>query len=96
MPGDLPEETGYTFWMPHLYQLYSYYEQECFLFPPAVRSRPDGRDIVIDLGENVLTVYSLPRRQLLAKVFEAFAITATPSSAGLVTDRLIRQMGGLP
>jgi hypothetical protein len=92
--GDLPEETGYTFWTPHLHQLQDYYGRECYFLSRAVRSQPGGLDIVSDIRRDALTLYALPRRQLIASVFDAFGIKATPSRAGLLADRLIRQMGG--
>jgi hypothetical protein len=59
-----------------------------------VRSQPGGLNIVSDIKRDALTLSALPRRRLIAEVFKAFGIKATPSNAGLLADRLIRQMGG--
>jgi hypothetical protein len=51
--------------------------------------------VIVHSSASDLTLRALPTTELAAKLFERFGMIAKPSQAGLVTTRLIAQMGGL-
>jgi len=80
---------------PYFPKLNEYYGREAYFEYNAVRSEREGIGIVTHVTRSDLTVHALDVRVLVNKIFEACGMAAKPSPAGLVTARLIAQMGGL-
>ena len=80
---------------PFFPKLNEYYGREAFFEFDAVRSQPDGLGICVDITNTSLTIHALDVRTLVTKVFGMCGIGARPSNAGLISLRLIQQMGGL-
>ena len=80
---------------PFIPQLNEYYGRTAYFRGSAARSDPGGLGIILNVTEEQLTLRTLPFPELISKIFEVHDIKAKPSSAGLVTNRLIAQMGDL-
>lgn len=80
---------------PFIPQLNEYYGRNAYFPYNAARVEHGGLGIVLNATSEQLTLTALPFTQVLAKAFEIFGIAAKPSPAGLVSARLIAQMGGL-
>lgn len=80
---------------PFIPQLNEYYGRNAYFLYNAARAEHGGLGIVLNATSEQLTLTALPFTQVLAKAFEIFGIAAKPSPAGLVSARLIAQMGGL-
>ena len=88
-----------TFFPPYLPDLNEYYARQMFYHYARVRTEPPSIwhsvSLLIDSYQTTVTLRALPAEQLITKLFERFGITAKPSHPGLVTSRLIAQMGGI-
>jgi hypothetical protein len=88
-----------TFFPPYVPELNEYYGRELHFHYAQVRAEP--RDIwnrvsvLVRTSDADVTLRALPHSELCAKLFGRFGIRATASDAGLVTNRLIGQMGGV-
>ncbi|MFH0801507.1 MAG: hypothetical protein V2A78_03850 [bacterium] len=80
---------------PFIPELNEYYGRECYFHWNAARAEVDGLGIIIDITQTDLTLRALENRSLIAKIFEVFGMKAEPSQPGLISARLIQQMGGL-
>ena len=80
---------------PCIPQLNEYYGRNAYFLYNAARAEHGSLSIVQNVTSEQLTLTALPFTQLLARVFDTFGIAAKPSPAGLVSARLIDQMGGL-
>ena len=88
-----------TFFPPYVPELNEYYGRELFYHYAQVRAEPPEIWRVVSLivhnSQYDVTLRALPANELTVKLFERFDITAKPSHPGLVTSRLIAQMGGV-
>jgi hypothetical protein len=80
---------------PFIPQLNEYYGRNAYFLYNRARAERGSLGIIQEVTSEQLTLRALPYAQLLGKMFEIFGITAKPSPAGLVSARLIDQMGGL-
>ena len=88
-----------TFFPPFLPELNQYYGHE--LFYDYANARTDygivggAISLLITISDSDITLRSLPALELVKRLFESFGVLAKPSQPGLVTSRLISQMGGI-
>jgi hypothetical protein len=87
--------TEFTFALPYVPELNEYYGREFHYNYAHVRSEPNSTGLVVDAGDDHVTVSALPCIDVVQKLFEQAGIQARPSQAGRIARRLIRQMGGL-
>ena len=86
-----------TFFPPFLPELNEYYGRE--LFSDYARARADygivggAISLLIRTNDSDITLRSLPALELVTRLFARFGVLAKPSQPGLVTSRLISQMG---
>lgn len=80
---------------PFIPQLNEYYGRNAYFLYNRARAERGSLGIIEEATSEQLTLRALPFVQVLAKFFGAFGITAKSSPAGLVSARLIGQMGGL-
>jgi hypothetical protein len=80
---------------PFIPQLNEYYGRDAYFIYNRARAERGSLGIIQEVTSEQLTLRALPFAQVLGKMFEVFGITAKPSPAGLVSARLIDQMGGL-
>jgi hypothetical protein len=80
---------------PFVPQLNAYYGRTAYFRGSAARSEPGGLGIIINVTDEQLTLHALPFPELVSNIFETYGIKAKLSPAGLVTTRLLAQMGGL-
>lgn len=80
---------------PFIPRLNNYYGRKAYFRGSAARSEPGGLGIIINVTDDQLTLHALPFPELISNIFETYGIKAKPSPAGLVTARLIEQMGGV-
>ncbi|MGH9665294.1 MAG: hypothetical protein ACRD9L_12800, partial [Bryobacteraceae bacterium] len=78
---------------PFIPQLNEYYGRNALC--DRARAERGSLGIIQEVTSEQLTLRALPFAQVLTKMFEIFGITSKPSPAGLVSARLIDQMGGL-
>lgn len=88
-----------TFFPPYVPELNEYYGRELYFNYACVRAEPASvwRSVamIVHISESHLTLHALPTSELAAKLFDRFGMVVEPSQAGLVTTRLIAQMGGV-
>src|SRR5262249_12184180 len=84
-----------TFQYPHIPELNVEYGRKCFWRWNQVRSAPNGLDFVVTTQSFNLTVSACTVEDVFTDLFQAFGMEARRSSPGLVTSRLVQQMGGL-
>jgi hypothetical protein len=80
---------------PFIPQLNEYYGRNAYFLYNAARAERGSFGIVQNVTSEQLTLTALPFTQVLTRIFEIFGIAAKPSPAGLVSARLVDQMGGL-
>lgn len=80
---------------PFIPQLNEYYGRNAYFRYNRARAERGSLGIIQEVTTEQLTLRALPFTQVLTKIFGAFGVTAKPSPAGLVSARLIDQMGGL-
>lgn len=85
----------HTFAVPNIAKLNEFYGREMMYMPDVVRVGPDGVGIIMRSGSEFVSVRSVPTRALMERLFAVFGMKIRVSRAGLVTKRLIKQMGGL-
>jgi hypothetical protein len=93
--GDLFGQEEFTLKPPHIPEINEYYGREAHFLHTTVRSEPEGLGVITHLTSNDLRMRALQVRGLVAEVFRAFGMKAEPSRSGLITRRLINQMGGV-
>jgi hypothetical protein len=88
-----------TFFPPYVPELNKYYGRELHFLYAQVRAEPrdiwDRVSLLVRTSQPDVTLRALPHSELCTKLFGQFGIKATPSDAGIVTSRLIAQMGGV-
>jgi hypothetical protein len=80
---------------PFIPQLNEYYGRKAYSLYNCARAERGSIGIVQNVTSEQLTLTALPFTQVLTKTFEIFGMAAKPSQAGLVSARLIDQMGGI-
>jgi hypothetical protein len=80
---------------PFIPQLNEYYGRKAYFIYNKARAELGSLGIIQDVTSDQLTLRALPFTEVLPKIFETFGMKARPSPAGLVSARLIDQMGGL-
>jgi hypothetical protein len=80
---------------PFIPQLNEYYGRNAYFIYNKARAERDSLGIIENVTADQLTLRALPFTEVICKIFQTFGIDALPSQAGLVTARLIEQMGGL-
>ena len=80
---------------PFIPRLNEYYGRRAYFRGSAARSEPGGLGIIINVTDDQLTLHAIPFPELISNILETYGIKAKPSPAGLVTARLIEQMGGV-
>jgi hypothetical protein len=94
-------EKNVTFFPPYLPTLNEYYGQRLSHELRETRSEHDdvihgaGIAIFAGISQSQVTLTSISAMDLITQVFKSAGVTAKPSQAGLITSRLIAQMGGL-
>jgi uncharacterized Zn-finger protein len=92
---DITKSEQWTWQTPYIPPLNEYYGRECHFIWNECRAETDGLGIITEVTRDHLTLRALFRQSLVAKIFEVFGIKAEPSQPGLVSTRLIQQMGGV-
>ncbi len=85
-------ETTFT---PFIPELNNFYGGNCCFRSNAARAEPGTIGIIIDEQESDLTFFALNVSKLINKVFSLAGLTAKSSEPGLITRRIIDQLGGL-
>lgn len=85
----------FTLHLPHVPALNMFYGDSIYYPREAIRSEPGSLGVVVSASRRHLSLRAIETNRLFAAIFGNFGIAATPSSAGLVCTRLVRQMGGL-
>jgi len=80
---------------PYVPQLNEYYGRKAYFHYNKARAERGSLGIIQNVTSEQLTLRALPFTEVLCNIFETFGIKAKPSPAGLVSARLIDQMGGL-
>jgi hypothetical protein len=93
-------EKNVTFFPPYIPTLNQFYGQHLCHEHREARSEHDdihgaGIALLSGISQSQVTLTSLSATDLTAQLFKSVGITAKPSQAGLITSRLIAQMGGL-
>jgi hypothetical protein len=79
---------------PFIPELNEYYGRNSY-FPHKARAEQGSLGIIQNVTTDQLTLRPLPFTDVVCRIFGAFGMRASPSPAGLVSARLIDQMGGL-
>lgn len=93
--GRLDGDEEHTLNPPFLPELNEFYARTMHLCHDKVRSEPERIGLVICATEANAFLHAMPVPDLIARIFDRGGLTATPSSAGLITRQLITQLGGL-
>lgn len=92
---DIHPNDGGTFQIPSIPELNEYFGREVYFKWDCARAEQNGIGIIINITHDSLSLNSLQPRDLIHKVFEVSGIQAKPSMPGLITARIVRQIGGL-
>jgi hypothetical protein len=93
-------EKNVTFFPPYIPALNQFYGQQlCHEYREARSERDDvhgdGVALLAGISQSQVTLTSISAMDLLTQLFKSAGIIAKASQAGLITSRLIAQMGGL-
>jgi hypothetical protein len=80
---------------PFIPALNEYYGRNEYFMHDKARAERGSLGIIEEVTRHQLTLTALPFTDVLSKVFETYGMKAKASPAGLVSTRLIEQMGGL-
>jgi hypothetical protein len=94
-PGPAEGDEASTFWTPYLPKLNEWYGRNVNLRARSVRAEIDGIGIITRIADDSLTLRSIRKQDLAAKMFELAGLDAKPSLPGRIASRLISQLGGL-
>ena len=86
-----------TLQLPFIPQLNTYYDRACHfgIGLACTRIEPDGIGFIQEIYDQNLSIAPVNVVELIGKLFASHGIKAELSDAGLTTQRLIHQMGGL-
>lgn len=85
----------FTLHLPFIPELNEFYGRNAIVHWNKARAEPASLGIISGGAANHLTMRAIDTSQLFEAIFACVGISATPSAAGLVCNRLIRQMGGI-
>lgn len=85
----------FTLHLPFLPALNEFYGRNAIVDWNKARAEPGSLGVIVGGSTHDLRIRAIETRQLFENIFAAVGIAASPSSAGLVCNRLIRQMGGV-
>jgi hypothetical protein len=89
------EYDGHTLRLPNFPDLNNWYGHKLAVMSDDVRVKKDGVVLVVDTADAVKNMYPIRNDEIVKKLFERAGIEATDSQAGLITRKVIEQMGGL-
>jgi len=84
-----------TLKLPNLPDLNNWYSHKIAFASDDVRVKEDGLVIVVDTYDASKSLYPISNDEIIKKLFERAGIKAEDSQAGLITKKVIEQMGGL-
>ena len=84
-----------TLMTPYIPELNEYYGRNFYFIWNEVRVEPESVGVILDIGREDLSLSALNVTSLLSKIFEVAGIKANPSRPGLISSRLIQQLGGI-
>lgn len=85
----------FTLHPPFLPHLNEFYGRNGVVRWNKARAEPGSLGIVVGGSAHDLTIRAIETRKLFEEIFKSVGISAAPSPAGLVCNRLVRQMGGV-
>lgn len=85
----------FTLHLPFLPALNEFYGRNAIVHWNKARAEPGSLGVIVGGSTHDLRLRAIETRQLFENIFAAVGIAASPSSAGLLCNRLIRQMGGV-
>ena len=91
---DIRDES-YTFIPFYLQELNEFYGRNLYFQWDRTRVEPEGLGIIIETITDSITLQAVRVRELIENLFNVFGMKTQPSQAGLKTDRLINQLGGI-
>ncbi len=95
-PGiGLFDNERFTLHPPFLPHLNEFYGRNGVVHWNKARAEPGSLGIVVGGAAHDLTIRAIETRKLFEEIFKSIGISASPSPAGLVCNRLVRQMGGV-
>jgi len=89
------EYEHHTLYIPHVPELNRWYSRECAFFPSVLRVQRGAPVFMHDIGMDTLSFSPIERSRLIARLLEYAGLAAELSMPGRITERVIRQMGGL-
>jgi hypothetical protein len=92
--SDISDES-YTFTPFYLPELNEFYGRNMYFEWDRARVEPEGLGIIIETIRDSITLHPVRVRDLVENIFSVFGMKTLPSQAGLKTDRLINQLGGI-
>lgn len=92
--SDLLDE-GHTLKTLNIPEMNEFYGRNLHFQWNQVRVEPDGVGIIIQSFRDSMTLRAISLRDVVDNLFSAFGMRTKASEAGLKTDRLINQMGGI-
>jgi len=95
-PGiGLFRDERFTLHFPFIPALNEFYGRNAHHDWKGARAEPESLGIITSAGTAHLSVRAIEASRLITEIFKTIGIAAAPSSAGLICNRLIHQMGGL-
>ncbi|WP_162986865.1 hypothetical protein [Sphingomonas paeninsulae] len=85
----------FTLHPPFLPHLNEFYGRNGIVHWNKARAEPGSFGIVVGGSAHDLTIQAIETRKLFEEIFKSVGISAAPSPAGLVCNRLVRQMGSV-
>ena len=85
----------HTLRVPFIRQLNEFYGREAAFDPWKLRVEDDALGVIIDAGDNHISLYPISHEVLIKKVLDYAGIKSEISQAGLITKRVIERIGGL-
>ena len=82
----------HTLKVPHLRELNEFASREIAFDPWKLRTDQDGLALIVRAHDSAETLYPLPHRDLLLKLFDLVGVKAQLSSPGLIADNIIHGM----
>ena len=93
--GEFLQREDQTFQPPYLPEINKFIGGTCCLINSSARVEVSGLGIITNATKDHLQIRALRSRDTIAEIFRTFGMKVKPSQAGLISDRLIQQMGGL-
>src|SRR5262249_15110583 len=93
--GGLSGDDQHTLLPPFIPELNDFYGQTMHFHYDKLRIESERVGLVIDATDTDSFLYALPIADLVEKMLGMASFSTKPSSAGLIVQQLIRQLGGL-